>query len=170
MADSDLEKLVIELYQFMRGRYFGKFRGIVQESDKNGRIKAFVPEVYGNEVSPWAMPSVPYAGNKHGIIAIPKKDDGIWIEFEAGDKSRPIWSGCWWADSEKPEGKETMTLLTPGGHKIVLDDENNEIKIIHSSGPEIAMTNSDITLKISSKKIVISASGIDINDGTFKVM
>lgn len=170
MADSDLEKLVIELYQFMRGRYFGKFRGIVKESDEKGRIKALVAEVYGNEVSPWAMPAVPYAGGNHGIIAIPKENDGIWIEFEAGDKSRPIWSGCWWADDEKSEGNETMTLLTSGGHKIVMDDENKEIKIIHSGGAEIAMTDSDITLKISSAKIVLSASGIDINDGTFKVM
>ena len=170
MADSDLEKLVVELYQFMRGRYFGKFRGIVKESDEKGRIKASVPEVYGSEVSPWAMPAVPYAGKNHGIISIPKENDGIWIEFESGDKSRPIWSGCWWADNEKPEGKETMTLLTQGGHRIVLDDENKEIKIIHSDGAEISMTGSDITLKISSAKIVLSSSGIDINNGTFKVM
>lgn len=170
MADSDLEKLVIELYQFMRGRFFGKFRGTVKESDDKGRIKAFVPEVYGSETSPWAMPAVPYAGKNHGIIAIPKENDGIWIEFEAGDKSRPIWSGCWWADDEKPEGKETITLLTSGGHKIVLDDDKKEIRIIHSDGAEIAMTDSGITLKVGSTKVILSGSGVDINDGTFKVM
>jgi uncharacterized protein involved in type VI secretion and phage assembly len=172
MGDADLEKLVIELYQFVRGRYFGKFRGIVTDDsdpDKKGRIRARVAEVFGDVESPWAMPAVPYAGKSHGMIAIPKKGDGIWIEFEAGDRSRPIWSGCWWADNEKNDGGETMTLMTSGGHKLVLDDEKNEIHIIHAGGAEIALTLTDITLKVSSGQLVLSAAGINVNNGSFTV-
>ncbi|HUU75653.1 MAG TPA: phage baseplate assembly protein V [Methanoregulaceae archaeon] len=172
MGDADLERLVIDLHQRVRGRYFGKFRGTVTDDGdphKKGQVRAHVPEVFGTEESPWAMPAVPYAGKSRGMIAIPKKGDGIWIEFEAGDISRPIWSGCWWADNEKEDGGETMTLMTSGGHKIVLDDEKNEIRIIHAGGAEIALTTTDITLKASSGQVVISAAGVNVNNGTFLV-
>ena len=37
-----------------------------------------------------------------GFFAVPPVGAGVWIEFEAGDVSRPIWSGAWWATGEVP--------------------------------------------------------------------
>ena len=100
MMTSDMEQKIVELAEFQRGRYFGKYRGLVQDVDdpeNMGRIVAQVPEVYGEEYSPWALPSVPFAGQNHGFVVLPEVGDGVWVEFEAGDPSRPIWTGCWWA-------------------------------------------------------------------------
>ena len=58
-----------------------------------GRIRVLVPAVLGTEVSPWAEPCAPYAGPGMGLYAVPPVGAAVWVEFEAGQISRPIWSG-----------------------------------------------------------------------------
>jgi len=175
MDDRDSERLLLEMAEYMRNRRFGKYRGLVTEvgeDDNLGRIKARVPEIYGdNDESPWALPAVPFAGRDHGLVFLPEEEDGVWIEFEAGDISRPIWTGCWWADDEMPEpaGPQARVLVTSSGHKVVLDEEENKMQLLHPDGAEITMTDSDITLKIGSTQIVLSSSGVNINNGAFEV-
>lgn len=173
--DLGQERLLVELAEHMRSRYFGKYRGIVEDNndpDNLGCIRAKVPEVYGDEqISPWASPVVPFAGKNHGLVLLPEEGDGVWIEFEAGDPSRPIWTGCWWASGEIPSAGDTNTrvLVTSGGHQVILDDGNQKLQLLHSGGAEITMTNNDITLKIGETQIVLSSSGVNINNGAFKV-
>ncbi len=182
MPDLEMEQLALEVSEYMRTRYFGKYRGIVQEvgeGDDLGKIKAEVPEVYGRGerdeggtvISPWALPCVPFAGQNHGLVVLPEEGDGVWIEFEAGDPSRPIWTGCWWADGEMPKagGPQTRVLVTSGGHGVVLDDSDNKLQLLHSGGAELTMTDNDITLKIGQTQIVLSSSGVNINNGAFEV-
>ena len=173
--DPMTERVLVDSAEYIRDRCFGKFRGIVRKVDDPeglGRIVAQVPEVYGLDVdSPYALPSVPFAGNGHGLVVLPEVGDGVWVEFEAGDPSRPIWSGCWWAKGEMPSpgGKQTRVLATSSGHKVILDDEGSKLQLLHSGGAEFTMSDNDITLKVGSTKIVISSSGVDINNGAFKV-
>ncbi len=173
MTDLETEELIVEAAEYMRTRHFGKFRGIVRSVDEDlGRIVAQVPEVYGDQMdSPPALPCVPFAGKDHGLVVLPEEGDGVWIEFEAGDPSRPIWTGCWWASDEMPApgGKATRALVTSGGHKVVLDDDSKQLQLIHSGGAELTMTDNDITLKIGSAQIVLSASGVNVNNGAFEV-
>lgn len=176
MTDPQQEELLVEVAEFMRTRYFGKYRGIVDEvgdGDRLGQLKAMVPEVYGEDnASPWAMPCVPYAGGNYGFLVLPEEDDGVWIEFEAGDISRPIWTGCWWAgEDEMPEAAAppTKVLVTKGGHQLILDDDRNEIRLVHAGGAEIAMTENDITIKMDRKQIVLSSTSVNINNGAFEV-
>lgn len=187
----EIDELNIQVAERMRNSYFGKYRGLVKNVDdplKIGRLTAQVPEVFGEEESPWALPAVPFAGSKHGLVLIPEVDDGVWIEFEAGDISRPIWTGCWWASDELDDVSKTQTraLVTTKGHKLVLDDDENEIHLLHSKGAEIKMTEDDITLTIGgteikltkndmtlksgSGQIKLSAAGVDINNGALKAM
>lgn len=172
-ATEPQEKLLVELAEMMRSSYFGKFRGIVKKVDeKTGCIIAQVPEVYGPDVdSPPALPAVPFAGSKHGLVLLPEEKDGVWIEFEAGDPSRPIWTGFWWAKNEMPAKNATTTraLVTTKGHQVILDDKENKLQLLHADGAEITMTANDITLKIGATKIVLSASGVNINNGAFEV-
>jgi hypothetical protein len=169
------EQLLVGLAEQSQSQYFGKYRGLVKDNkdpDNLGRIKAQVPEIYGKEqISSWAYPVVPFAGKAHGLVLLPEVGDGVWIEFEAGDPARPLWTGCWWASEEMPTvGKtDARVLVTSGGHQIILDDGNRELKLVHSGGAEIEMTNNEIILKIGSKQIKISAAGVDINNGAFKV-
>jgi uncharacterized protein involved in type VI secretion and phage assembly len=188
---TDTADLTMQIAERLRNSYFGKYRGLVKNVDdplKIGRVTASVPEVYGEEECPWALPAVPFAGKNHGLVLIPEVNDGVWIEFEAGDISRPIWTGFWWASDELDDVSKTQTraLVTTKGHKLVLDDEENEIRLLHSKGAEIKMTEDDITLTIGgteikltkndltlksgSGQIKLSAAGVDINNGAMKAM
>jgi len=174
MTDRDMDQLTVQTTEFLRNRFFGKYRGIVRDVDdpeSMGRIVAQVPEVLGDSDTPWALPSVPFAGADHGLVVLPEVDDGVWIEFEAGDLSRPIWSGCWWASGEMPStgGKDTRVLVTSGGHQLILDDESNEIKLVHAGGAELKMSDSEISLKIGSTQIVLSSTGVNVNNGALEV-
>ena len=177
MSNSEIEKLVVELTEVMRSRFYGKYRGIViavGDNENLGCIKAHVPEIYGDNVTnlPWATPQIPFAGPNYGLLMLPKEDDGVWVEFEAGDISRPIWTGFWWSSRDEipePAGIETRVLVTPGGHKIVIDDENDEFCLIHAGGPEIKLTADEISLKVGSSQIVLKASEVNINNGALVV-
>lgn len=175
MEDRDTERLLLEAAEYIRNRRFGKYRGLVTQvgdGEHLGKVRAQVPEIYGQEGdSPWALPSVPSAGKDHGLVVLPEEGDGVWIEFEAGDISRPIWTGCWWGDDEMPEpaGVQQRAIVTTSGHKIVLDEEENIMQLRHPGGAEITMTDRDITIKIGSTQIVLSSSGVNINNGAFEV-
>ena len=169
-----LERLVVELTEFVRTRHFGKYRGIVTDVDDpqgRGYIRAQVPEVYADNDSPWAIPSVPFAGQGHGFVAIPEVGDGVWIEFEGGDVARPIWSGAWWADDEMPSqaGTQKRAFITAAGHRLALDDDADEIRLEHSSGPKIVISGTSITLEVAGKKIEISSACVSVNNGNLEV-
>ena len=86
------------------GRYFGKYRGLVKDNKDPsglGRILAIVPQVPGMRLN-WALPCAPYAGKGVGFYTVPPIGAKVWIEFEGGDPSHPIWSGCFWQDGEVP--------------------------------------------------------------------
>ncbi|HLE84793.1 MAG TPA: phage baseplate assembly protein V [Thermoanaerobaculia bacterium] len=167
--------LALRLAEFLDSHRFGKYRGVVDEvgaGDRLGLLRAHVPEVFGaDRTSPWARPSVPFAGPSHGLVAIPEVGDGVWVEFEAGDLSKPIWSGFWWADGEMPDpsAERVRVFATSKGHKLVFDDDAGEVRLEHGEGPSITLTGSEITLAVGSKKIVLSSSGMKVNDGALEV-
>jgi len=174
--EPELEQLVVGLAEDVNGRYWGKYRGTVDEvleTDPPGQIVAVVPSVYGQNVkSPPALPALPFAGDGHGLVTLPEKGDGVWIEFEDGNLSSPIWTGFWFANGELPDGAgpKKRALITKKNLKLVFDDDGASIQISHPDGPEITMNSNGLTLKFSDTvKIVLSSSGIDFNGGAFKV-
>lgn len=88
-----------------RQRVYGMYRGTVMNNLdplSMGRVQAFVPEVLQGIPTGWATPCAPVAGLKAGFFAVPAIGSGVWIEFEAGDVSRPIWVGGYWGAPEAP--------------------------------------------------------------------
>ena len=47
------------------------------------------------------------------VDAIPPERAGVWIVFEAGKVSKPLWSGAWWPSGKVPKD-QTGTAATPG--------------------------------------------------------
>lgn len=163
-----------QLAEFNRTHRFGKYRGLVTAIDDPetiGRIKANVPEVLGELESPWAMPAFPFAGPQHGFVLLPEVGDGVWIEFEAGDISRPIWSGCWFARGQRPSpDTETARLFaTSAGHQILIDEQNDTISLEHPGGAKLTLAASDLTLEMGNCSIKITSTEVNINNGMVKV-
>lgn len=171
---TEIERLLVDVAEFQRTRHFGKYRGLVSDigdPETRCRIKATVPAVYGEATSPWAMPSVPFAGPQHGLVLLPEVGDGVWIEFEGGDISRPIWSGCWWASNQRPQpqGDTVRLLATSGGHQVIVDESADEIKLVHPGGAELTLGKQEITLKLGQCELKITTSEIVLNNGMVKV-
>jgi type VI secretion system (T6SS) baseplate-like injector VgrG len=125
-------------------RFYGKYRGLVVDNEdplKIGRLTALVPEVLGEVTSGWALPCAPYAGTGAGLYAIPMVGAGVWIEFEAGDTSRPIWSGAWWSPGEVPMDEQSTpseptrkVLRSDLGLLVSLDDAAQTITVADGAG------------------------------------
>ena len=165
------EQLLIEIVERLRNRFYGKYRGTVTEVADDGRIKALVPAVLGATPTGWCMPCLPYAGDQAGVCFIPEQDAGVWIEFEGGDVSFPIWVGCYWHDGEKPDRVATQVkvIKSKGGQEIVLDDRDHKLTIIDSNNNHITLERSGITIVRQSGKIAVTENEVSVNDGAMQV-
>lgn len=170
-----------DVMEYTEQHFFGKYRGLVVDSDdptERGRIKVEVPAVMGEETV-WAMPCSPYAGADVGFFAMPDVGTGVWVEFEAGDPSFPIWVGCFWGDGQIPSADSDPTIKFFRTHKVTLriDDSAGELLIEIDGGSTVKMTAREIELesstienKSSSKKTVLTASQFNVNNGALKVI
>ena len=147
MEQGSVERLVADLSEQVRRRFYGKYRGIVQDTDDPrgmSRIRVQVPEVLDDQTSPWALPCVPFAGDGLGQHAIPPVGAGVWIEFEAGDPSRPIWTGCWWGEGQVPENNQAAParpplkiIRTESGLMVSMDDDGQVIDLSDEDGSNL---------------------------------
>jgi Type VI secretion system/phage-baseplate injector OB domain len=150
-------------------RVFGKYQGTVfnnLDPDSLGRLQAFVPRVLGEIPTGWAKPCVPYAGPTSGFFSVPPVGAGVWIEFEGGDVSLPIWAGCYWGSAElpmKPPGSPsqptTRIWRTETGLTVVMDDVAQTISLTDGAtlnSVEVSVATGTVTIK-GAAQVVSSA-------------
>ena len=169
MTTSQTDEILARLIQRVEGRYYGKYRGqVTDNSDPNnlGRVKANVPRLLGDEECGWALPAFAYGGaSEQGLFAVPDVGAGVWIEFEGGDLSYPIWSGTWFTSGDIPESAQPSkkVLKTKSGHKLVLDDDGGTLEITDSNGNTVSMDSSTVKVAAgNATKVVIDAPQIEL--------
>lgn len=173
MAAGMNEQTLIDVIDRLRNRFFGKYRGVVTDVDSTSlRVKAKVPAVLADQETGWCMPCLPFAGDGVGIVFLPEIGSGVWIEFEGGDVSYPIWVGCYWHEGEQPPDAKpaVKAIVTRAGHKILLDDDQGTITISDANNNTLTLSADGITLARGAGKIAISDSEVNVNDGAFEVM
>ena len=69
------------------------------------RIKATVPSVLGDAETRLVHAVRPVRRRQVGIAFLPEVGSGVWIEFEGGDVSYPIWVGGYWRERRAPAGR-----------------------------------------------------------------
>lgn len=157
--------------------FYGKYRGVVTDNKDPkmlGRIRARVPDVFGEHQSGWAMPSMPYAGQGVGLFLIPPKDAFVWIEFEHGDADYPIWTGCFWAEGEVPaaEGAPEIKMLKTEIGAITMHDTANggEISIATTRGMKIVVNADRIEITNGQGGTVkLAGPQVSVNNGALEV-
>jgi uncharacterized protein involved in type VI secretion and phage assembly len=133
------------------------------------RLKAKVSSVLGDQESGWAMPCVPYAGPQVGIAFLPEVGSGVWMEFEGGDVSMPIWVGCYWRSGEFPsEAKADVKTIISQSVKIVLDDGNTKSSWTDGNQNSITLDSDGIAAEHSSQGVKIQST-VSVNDGALEV-
>lgn len=167
------QKVSDKLLSYVRNRYFGKYRGLVQANNDNthrGRLLVTVPAVLA-DLKVWALPCLPYTGNGVGSYWIPEKGAGVWVEFEAGDCSFPIWTGGYWADDELPKNHESnkavpslRIIRSEKGLMVTMNDEAEIITLSDKDGSNIMTIEvQDGKIRIEGNmKVVVEAPHIEL--------
>jgi uncharacterized protein involved in type VI secretion and phage assembly len=166
------DRVLEDLLDRLRNRFYGKYRGIVSDVDASTcRIKAKVPAVLGDTDSGWCMPCVPYAGPQVGIAFLPEVGSGVWVEFEGGDVSYPVWVGCYWREGEVPSDVDAAVkvIVTKAPNELKFDDDQGSLTITDPNGNTVTLDSSGITLTRGSETVAISDSSVSVNDGALEV-
>jgi len=156
----------------LRSRFYGKYRGIVSSVDPaTMRIKALVPSVLGDQETGWCMPCVPYAGPKAGFAFLPAAGSGVWIEFEGGDVSYPIWVGGYWREGEFPAGvaQNVRVIATAAALTVKLDDDQGEITLSDQNGNTVTLGKSGVKLANGQQSVVVSSTSVSVDQGALEV-
>ena len=172
MNPNELESILDQV----RNRYFGKYRGVLvdnQDPTNRGRLKVRIPAVI-DELEVWAMPCVPYAGDGVGLYNLREQGTGVWVEFESGDPSFPIWSGFFWADGQLPEDEggtqanpDLKIWRTREGLLLALSDQAQTIAISDKDGKNfLKITVQQGQAKLQAEvKVIVEAPQIELVEG-----
>lgn len=146
-----MEELLVQIAKRVQSKYYGKYRGFVvdnQDPSHLARLRLQVPSVLGATELDWALPCLPFGGlAAQGTFSVPEVGAQVWVEFEEGELSQPIWTGTFWQKGDDvPEEAAldeptTRLLRTPSGHLLQFDDKEDEEKILlhHTSGAEVSI-------------------------------
>ncbi len=142
--------------------YYGKYRGTVlgnMDPEQIGRIQVEVADVGEALSSGWAMPCVPIAGLQSGIFVVPPIGAQVWVEFEAGDPDRPIWTGGFWANAAEIPASASASPMT-----LVLQT-TDQVALILSDAPPTAASGGLIMKSPGGATIVVNDAGVFISNG-----
>jgi len=158
------------------GLYYGFYRAEVTSTDDPdndgspdpfGRVRVRVPAVGDDsDISRLAWPVVPAAGDGFGLKATPPVGSRVYVVFENGKLTAPLWIGSWWSQGQLPdelEAVEQQGWITPGGHKLIMDSSSGSemVKLEHSAGAKIEIdSDGNIAVEAASgKKVTLGPSG-----------
>ncbi len=114
-------------------RFYGKYSGVVvrnnEDPNHRGNLVVKVPSVLG-ELEVVARACLPY-----GHFFIPPPQTRIWVEFEAGDTSQPLWVGTWYQNGATPpeaavSPPDNRVIQTASGHTVEIQDKGGEERIL----------------------------------------
>lgn len=117
-------------------QYYGKYRAFVANVDdpeKRGRIRVLCPKLFGDSLSRWCEPCVPFAFDHNGDYCPPKIGEFVWVEFEGGDIKFPIYTGSLWSANSIPIEELENRIISWEGVKLVFKDGSlfvNDIDLI----------------------------------------
>jgi uncharacterized protein involved in type VI secretion and phage assembly len=183
-----LEQRLDLITERMQSKFYGKYRGSVTDNADptgRGRLKVRVPSVLG-ALDLWAMPCVPYAGAGVGFYSLPEPDTSVWVEFEMGDPSFPVWVGCFWADGELPADatgapvklwkteKLTLRLDDDADEMLLLDTANSSVTLAadvktESGGATHTVGSAGVVSEKGVKKVEVTSTAVVVNGGALEV-
>lgn len=169
MAYESAEKIISDGLESLR-RYYSTYRGIVVDPNDplhQNRLLVCVPEVMGGTTS-WAYPKGQHGSAGDGFkYFTPKMGDIVFVTFEFGDHTKPLWEFHGWGINQIPDmldGVNKCGIVTPEGNLIVLDDEDGSLTV-KFSGPITIQSDKEVSVMAASSIMVKSDQSICFNDG-----
>jgi hypothetical protein len=145
-------------------RFYGVYRGVVVDNNDplgNGRLKLQVPQVLFDAVTDWA-----WAKNTLGIhTSPPPVGQGIWVEFEGGDPSFPVWGGIFGDDTSKLS-KDSVNLALDDLTDVTVPTPNNGQVLTYNQSTDTWVNVGVPTGTLFPFSTSVAPSGYVICDGT----
>jgi uncharacterized protein involved in type VI secretion and phage assembly len=169
-------------------RFLGLYRGTVTQNVDpllRGRLMLMVPDVLGPVPSSWAEPCAPLAGPTGppmGVYMVPPIGAGVWVQFEQGDPTHPVWVGCrFGAQSDVPTLAHAglpispnIVLQTAGQNTLVISDlpgPTGGIMLKSATGATLIVNDTGIYIQNGKgASIVLTGPTVNINTGALTVI
>lgn len=171
-----------ELLPAIGGLHVGKVLQLQDDPDSAERILVHIPMITPEGSGVWARWATVDAGNNRGFVWRPEIDDEVVVGFLGGDPRSPIvLGGLHSAANPAPieasddnfekgyisksemrlhfdDDKKIITIETPGGHQLILDEDESAIRIMELNGNSVIMNADGITMD-SPGDFVVTCSG-----------
>jgi hypothetical protein len=130
----------------MADRYYGVYGALVDGNDAGeGVLSVTVPAVFPAGEVVQARPCLPY-----GVLFLPEKDDKVWVQFEGGEPTLPVWTGvqqigdAWPTDPGPPTARMLRSLKD---HRLTLDDDAPAVEMRFGGKKHaVSLTDSAVTV------------------------
>ncbi len=166
------------------GLQLGVVQAFEEDPDGQHRVKVSVPSIDATDQFVWARLTSADAGGDRGLMFRPEADDEVVLGFLNGDPRQAIVLGSVHSSKNAPpfpvSGKnekkgflsreglkieidddtKTVTLETPGGNKILMEDDSG-ITLKCKNGNELLLNKAGITLT-SAKNVSVVGTNITI--------
>ena len=152
----------------MADQYLGRYTGVVadnRDQQNLGRITVSVPTIFPPEETVLARPALPY-----GVFFLPENDMKVWVEFEGGDPSLPLWTGIQGAWPGTPP--TARVIRTASGHLLVFDDTagSEVITIEHGPGGQtVTIDEQTIAIRTGSTEVVVEKEKVTARTAAAKI-
>jgi uncharacterized protein involved in type VI secretion and phage assembly len=163
----------------------------IMDNENLGRIEVRFPWLGadGADVRVWATLLTPYADDDQGFEMLPAVASQVVVAFEAGDLRRAYLLGaCWNGQEQLPQfpeqannkrliktrsgsllefddasGAAKVTISMQSGHKLVLDDGAQDVKVVHANGCIIKLNVAGQVSITANSSVEISASAVNVH-------
>lgn len=171
----------------------------LHDPDGQGRVAVTLPWATGSDgkgLLLWARLAMPMAGDRRGTWFPPEVGDEVLLAFEGGDLRRPYVIGSLWNGADRPPvtagpqdtatrmirsprglevalvdtlGQERLTLRTPGGQAVSLQDQGSSVEITAAGGTRIRLTPKGVEItapgevSVTGAMVNVSAAQVKLN-------
>lgn len=173
------------------GRFYGVYPALVTgnpDQGSPGSIRIRLPMFDADTgIEVLARVAVPMAGHERGTYFMPEVGDEVLVAFEGGDPRRAYVIGAMWSGEDAPpvtpdsendikaivsrnglritlddsQGASRLSLQTPDGRAVVLNDDGQTIEISDNAGNNVRIGNDGIRIA-SSAQVTVEAQALNI--------
>lgn len=165
-----------------------------RDPEKLARVLVRVSALKEASTDVWARLGTMMAGRDSGTLFIPEVGDEVLVAFVQGDLRAPCVIGSLWSKAAPPpaaanppssvtmirsrngvtlrmlddRNSKRLTVETPGGQRITLQDDPGTVRIEDANGNSVTMSPSGIKVQASSK-VEIAAGVVEVSAGLVTV-
>lgn len=178
-----------ELLPAISGLHVGKVLQLQDDPDGAERILVHIPIITPDGTGLWARRASVDAGNGRGFVWRPEINDEVVVGFLGGDPRSPVvLGGLHSAANPAPieasddnfekgyvsssemrfhfnDDKKIITIETPGGHQLLLDEDDSSIRIVELNGNSMTMNGDGVTMDSPGDFIVTCSGNATIEAG-----